>query len=1279
MKISDLHSMPLYSNKIVDANEGFSYKDNSKTDVIFISEHIPLSTLLSPVINKFRFSKKFNNKIYANKNIITPKCQFHRNLNKLRASFIKSHALLETDKKESNFYDLTLEGIAYKKSYGFNAIMHLNNQLSLDPFITNNEKEIDIFWILPYSTLDDKKLDTNNFAILRSMHLKNFILDPKHNDKISNIYLLFPFDDNDDKHYKGLQFLTTRVYSKGIEINYPRIKALIDNNIKHLNIISKKHFLDIEIEKKHADDVIKIDETYYEGEEKEKNNIITDTPVISKNNDDEITKEKVLTNDPSQINVTTQDQLKLDYMKNKYNTEILNMMESSIKAFNPSIVINKYSIENADDGTTVQDKYTFELEDTESNHKKNISILVPRLIDNKFFKIYDKKYVLTNQVYSNLVNKINESTVAFTSSHMKTIIYTQGKFDDRIGKYFSKNTPSIGYVNNYVTNENKNVPNSLHVIFKYSPIFEYKDYYISYDLYRSEFILENDNNQEHPKKMIIGLKKNLYPSKTILSDKDATHNYIKDVYSKHGKDAVIIYNVSSDSINNKPFLIEMKKELEEKDSSIKKMPIPGSSQFARMNIAGKKVPVLITMLIAFRNLYPSENLVGFFKKYFHDNVHYDVNEKSLNMDNVISIKLSDAYMNFFIFDSLVASELLFSILRKLDMSMYSSENLQNNNDIDLILYSYFNSQKLQPDVAISSIQTGISSMLDPITIEMLKKSKYVYPMGSNLVKPLDIIEILYYCVYLLNDRMSKSGNDFSGYRIRNMETIPAMFFKLFSNISAQAKKDSESKLKNRKKAIDYISILPNALLEQFRNLTTFESFSDLNVSSEMGAISKVTYKGFGGMNNNRSISYDLRATDPSAIGFIDVGNNVDNLNVGSNRMMPFNPNISNIRGDEAIIKNLKNKVMNNETLTDEETSMLLSFDTYLEPYIASSADAPRVCMSSIQARHGIPLSSYDDLPIKTGIEDTIKQVVSSSFSIKAPEDENNYKVKSINDKTKEIELISGTKTFKVSYKDKVVSNSGGGFHLLKEFEPCVKIGEKVVKGQAVALDKGSFKNGNYTNAKLLRTTLLNFGETLEDGAIVSESAAKELEFNYVTEKSILIRNDQTILKMLSKIGEEVSVGSSLLVFSKDDSSDELNSIFGNINKNFEENEGLGLNTIVKSKYPGKIVDIKIQYNGELRNIKALKEALKHIPKENVQQIKTDRIAGEIAPNGILVTYYILTKIPAMTGSKATAQSTKSVFVVWPDDKMPRTMDGERIDYIFSTFSIITRIIFVLVR
>ena len=205
-------------------------------------------------------------------------------------------------------------------------------------------------------------------------------------------------------------------------------------------------------------------------------------------------------------------------------------------------------------------------------------------------------------------------------------------------------------------------------------------------------------------------------------------------------------------------------------------------------------------------------------------------------------------------------------------------------------------------------------------------------------------------------------------------------------------------------------------------------------------------------------------------------------------------------------------------------------------------------MTSIQARHGIPLDSYDDLPIKTGIEDSIKEVVSESFVIKSPDKEDKYKVFKIDDKNKTIILKSSSgKSYKVSYNNKVVNNSGGGFFHLKEFYPCVKEGQTVGKEEAIALDKGSFKNDNYTNAKLLRATLLNFPETLEDGAILSESAAKDLVFNYVTEKSILIRSDQSVTKLIDEIGTEVGVGTPLVVFSQSDDEDDMSSIFGAFN------------------------------------------------------------------------------------------------------------------------------------
>ena len=185
---------------------------------------------------------------------------------------------------------------------------------------------IDIFWIMPYD-LENEHLE--NMTIFREKFVKNFILDPKNNEKIENIYLLVPFDPEDDKHYNGLQFLLTKVFNRKTDINYPRIRSIIENNSKYLKSIVKKDFLDVYINKRHSDEIVKIDDTYYEGEEKEKNNIINENTPKNKIEDknDSIKKEQVLTNDPSQLDITTQDQLKLDYMKNKYNTEILNMME----------------------------------------------------------------------------------------------------------------------------------------------------------------------------------------------------------------------------------------------------------------------------------------------------------------------------------------------------------------------------------------------------------------------------------------------------------------------------------------------------------------------------------------------------------------------------------------------------------------------------------------------------------------------------------------------------------------------------------------------------------------------------------------------------------------------------------------------------------------------------------------------------------------------------------------------------------------------------------------
>ena len=1293
MKISNINNMPLYIPKIVDGIAGFAYKEFKDENSIFISDTIPLTSLFSDYLGKFRLSNKFNRTIYMEKYIKAGKYRYIRNFSILRRQLQKGLSIFTPNIDEADCIDLSLENITFRKAFGnYQSFKKISAYLSTNTFIHEKENQ-NVFWLLTNKNIDgrleltDDDSDIDNYTLMLSRIHKEHPLNPLNNKHIKNIFIMIPFDADKDLNSVDLKFMLCRIYEHGKELNYSRIRTIITKMLSNTESLMGKKLFSAHVVKNNPEDNTKdnrIDPTFDIDKSEEDispvNNItskakLNDTKKENKDNEkSDIKIIDVKTKDKSQVKILTQDQLKQTYLNEVYEKEISNMFESAIKNFNPHIELKSHTIEDADDGTTKQDKHTFHIIDPVNKADKKIDILIPKVIDKKFFEIYGKKYILANQVYSNLINKIKEDTIAFTSSFTKTMIYIQGKADDKIAKFLTKKNISFNNYTKYLVNENKNVPNSLHIIFKQAPIFQFKDYIISYDVYCANFKLDDITQ-------VIGIEKSFYPKKEILSNKDSLHQYIKEIIASNGLKSVLVYNTRQDTINNLPFLLSLKDEFGKEDTSIKRMSVPGSSQYARMNIAGKKIPVIIAMLIYHLNQNPNDKLQDFFNKHFNNYVTITVSdsENEFGKDNVISLKLSDGYIYMSIYPGFIGNELLLSPIRKINMSNYSIENLQNNNDIRLLLIAFFEGMKITPDVAINSINSAISTIVDPITKEMIEKSNYTYYFDSKEVHPRNIIEILYYCVYLLNDRTFKNGNDFSGYRIRNMESIPAIIYKLISAKADLANKEHNSRLNNRRKMINAINIRPTEVLEEFRNLTTFETYSDLNISNEIGMTSKATYKGFAGLNNNRAVGADLRATDPSSIGFIDVGNNVDNANVGSNRMMPYNPNIKDIRGEKKIVENLREKVMNNEELTDEEMSSVLSFDTYIEPFVAAQADAPRISMTSIQARHGIPLDSYDDLPIKTGIEDSIKDVVSESFVIKSPDNEDKYKVFKIDDKNKNIILKgSSGKSYKVSYNDKVVNNSGGGFFHLKEFYPCVKEGQTIEKETPVALDKGSFKNDNYTNAKLLRATLLNFPETLEDGAILSESAAKDLVFNYVTEKSILIRSDQSVTKLIDEIGTEVGVGTPLVVFSQSDDEDDMDSIFGDLNQSIMD-EDTDLKTYIKSKYKGKIVDIKIQYTDTSGSGKHKKDTdkyisklIKKLPEENIQRLTTDRINGEIAPGAVLISYYILTKIPAMSGSKTTAQSTKSVFIVRPDDEMPRTLKGERIDYVFSIFSIISR-------
>jgi hypothetical protein len=702
-----------------------------------------------------------------------------------------------------------------------------------------------------------------------------------------------------------------------------------------------------------------------------------------------------------------------------------------------------------------------------------------------------------------------------------------------------------------------------------------------------------------------------------------------------------------DSINLSPIV---KEKITQKENSV----------FTRINIAGRKVPLIITLMTEF-SLLEIFNTYKINYKYFKDSIR-------TIPKNYIKLKLKNG--DLIVERNNLEHRLLLNGLFKLgDISNYTYEELvQKNNNPVLIDWFY---KSTSNRMSFQYTKNTLLNLIDPITKDILTKEKL----------PTDILNALLYCNTLLKNNEYNQPYDFTSYRLRNEEQLITLLYKHVTDAVTKAQLEQNKTNNRATPSFDQDSIIKDLLV----NVPSFENYSDINFYNEIDSVGKSTYKGVLGLNQSRSASRKLRMQHNSAVGAIDVLNQVDNSNSGVNRFSPFNTLTIDERGNTTPLDIAK--ISKTPYLYD--FSKFLSYDVYSEPFLASSADAPRISMSAIQSRHALPLESVSTPFIKTGLEPSLKYLLSSSFSIKNHMNEPAV-VKQIDTNHKLI-MLEGLKTKKrktFSYENVVKKNGGGGFYKNVVYTPCVKVGERVEDNHPIALDSGSFKNGSATNSKLIRCAIINMPETIEDGNLLSNTLAKDTVFNYVAKKDVLIYPNQEVLEMKNKIGEKIEVNESLLSYTEKADRSGDDTLFKKFN--LDENILSSAKSKIKSKYKGTIVDIKIYYNGETLEDKLVKQTTDYLNKlvetkrrvtdsddevieEKVIKVKGDRLGLETIKNGILIEYYIETKIPSTSGSKLTFQSTKGVLRTMDKSEMPKTLDGNPVDIIVSDFSIITRL------
>ena len=362
-------------------------------------------------------------------------------------------------------------------------------------------------------------------------------------------------------------------------------------------------------------------------------------------------------------------------------------------------------------------------------------------------------------------------------------------------------------------------------------------------------------------------------------------------------------------------------------------------------------------------------------------------------------------------------------------------------------------------------------------------------------------------------------------------------------------------------------------------------------------------------------------------------------------------------------------------------------------------------MATTQGKHITPTKVQHNYLAGTGIDKTISKLTGNDFAWKASDDGEITKIDTKN-KLIFVKYKSGLISA-IDTSDKPAKNSASGFFIKNKLELAdgYKVGSKFKKGDILAANSAFFKKDldgshGFAAGRLSKIAMMCLPTTYEDSAPVTEAIADEMSSEIIVEKQVALKENSKLISIV-KEGDKVNVNDPLIIFEEigDSEKDALASIerATQAAEGDSELEHFGRN-IIKSKYSGKVTNIKVYYNCKLDSdslepslkkyveeyitqVTNRSNALKGIKEDDlieqasIERIDSDKILGN-EMTGVLIVFYILHEEKCDIGNKITFFSACKGVVseVIPNELAPQSeyRKENQIDAIVSPMSLISR-------
>ena len=834
-----------------------------------------------------------------------------------------------------------------------------------------------------------------------------------------------------------------------------------------------------------------------------------------------------------------------DYIEKVMPIDIAKVF-ASLNKKDMKLFVRDVKIEDSSDESNYKDTYRVIMED-EHKQRHTITVDIPKFIDNKFLYLGSNKKIIDRQNFLYPIVKTGPDTVQIVTNYNKIFIRRLGTKSisavERVMKLISSTDEGLKYFvtgNNSVTNRG------------YITSIEYDEF--------SKVLTEFKTDRCH-------IMFNQDTARKYLDDKGVEAFNDNDKYTFIGvqgdnylfidTDDQLVKSININDANATDDVSKLEKLLSNgstiSDIMVSELPDNLKNEFTKIRstkklmystatIMAQAIPFIVLMMFweGFSSVVKKMNLKFYFSKTY---------PKTVKANEAV-LRFKDCY---FVYEEDLATSLLMNGLKLLDTENYSIKDYDTSEP-----YIEFFVKKYGKSSIMNAIYNYYEFLIDPITEEILE--------DINL--PTDTISLCIYANSLLADESYTKENSQILSRVRSIEIIPAILYVLLSAEYINFKNSGGKKK---------ISLPRDSVIKQLLALPTVEDYSVLNPVVELEKDRAITSKGFRGINLDRAYTEEKRSYDNTMLGVMSIDTSPDG-NVGINRFLTMEPTIKSIRG-YVDIKDEKN-------IDDLKDVNLFSPAELLYPLGNTRDDPVRVAMACKQSKHVIPVKNATPALISNGSDESIRFQLSSDFVVNAEED---GVVIDYDDKHKimMLEYKSG-KHRAVNLAPQIVKNGGGGFFLNNVLITKLKVGDKFRKNDAIAWHKDFFKEDILGSLRmnvgiLEKVAIMSSYDTYNDSTVITQKLAEDSEALMTFRKQVVVGKNSNVFD-IRKIGDHVSIGDPLMSFDTSFEDSELNKMLAKLSEKDRKTLDENSSNVIKSKYAGTIIDIKIYSTVELDDL-----------------------------------------------------------------------------------------------